>query len=102
MRSWGCSTRTPMAKGFWRMATPWPCSISKVSRALWPGASTRASQGISSPLASTAARTRPAVSKRTSASLARNRYSAPRCWASLRISTAQRRMTSVPTWGFAR
>ncbi len=90
-----------MAKAFWRMATPWPWSISKVSRALWPGASTMASQGSSSPSSSTAAATAPSR-KRMSASRARNRYRAPRASASLRMSTEHLRMTSVPTWGRAR
>ena len=47
----GCSMRKPIENGLASMCTPRACSISKVSRALWPSASTTwsASQSCSPP-----------------------------------------------------
>ena len=95
--------RTPMAKGLASMATPWLCSQAKVSRALWPTASTTAVTGILPPSASTTARTArlPGSSSRA---LTRqpNATSPPR--ASMRERSPRTTVANlnVPIWGRCR
>ena len=57
--------RKPIENGFGSMATPWSSSVRKVSRALWPTASTTWSVRISSPLASRTPRSRPSLEQET-------------------------------------
>ena len=93
--------RTPTAKGLAAMGTPAPYSIRKVSRAEWPGASTRASQGSSSrppgPVSVTPV-SRPSDTRRPS-SWVRKRTSQPRAISSRRRAATTRRSRSVPMWG---
>ena len=89
-----------MAKGFGSMGTPWECRVSKVSRALWPMASTALSQGMLSPLSSfTPERASP--SSKNSVTRLQKRTSPPKAMIFfLRLWTTSS-STSVPTWGLA-
>ena len=103
MSRWRCSMRTPTAKGLGSIGTPRFCSISNVSRALWPGASTTCFVGsVYSP---SGALTRSAVTLplfcSISTTLWENRTSPPRSMISRRRFCSTTYNLSVPTWGLA-
>ena len=95
--------RTPTAKGFCSIRTPAVWSISKVSRALWPRASTAcragSTYGPSGPVTSSPSR----APSRTRSPVTRwpNRTWAPRSSSCRRRFTRVTWSISVPTWGLA-
>ena len=88
--------RTPMAKGFGSMGTPEASSISKVSRALCPMASTARSQGMTVPSAIFSPVRRP-FSVHRPVTCVLNRTSPPREMMRLRRFCTTVSNTSVPT-----
>ncbi|MNT43011.1 hypothetical protein D3C72_1794620 [compost metagenome] len=98
----GCSTRKPIENGFASMYTPRRCSISKVSRALWPMASTTWLLAMVSPLSSTTPRTWPPSlpgSMSRSTTLLLKRYSPPSRSIFARISSTILTRRKVPMCG---
>ena len=96
--------RKPIENGLASIVTPRSCSIAKVSRALWPSASTTwpasISQRVPSAPAVTTPRTRPA-SMRTSTSRVPKRTSPPSRWISVRIFSTTPTRRNVPMCGLA-
>ena len=89
----------PTAKFFWIMGMPWANSLSKVSRALCPGARTAVCVSISPLSVSTPVRTPCSVRKpRQQVS---KRISPPASRISARRRGRIRSSLSEPTWGFA-
>ena len=97
--------RSPIAKGFASMNTPRSYSIAKVSRALWPSASTTGPAGSSSPvgcsaLATVTPRSWP-DSMRRSISFCSKRTSPPSDSISARIFSTMLTSRNVPMCGLA-
>ena len=86
------------------MGTPVPSSISKVSRALWPVASTSDEHSCTystPPETTRAPLTAPLSSSTSPLSFEPKRTSPPSDIISSRMLFTTRLSTSVPTWGFA-
>ena len=90
--------RKPTEKGLGSMNTPRACSIAKVSRALWPSASTTWSARICSPEASVTPRIAPA-SIATSVTGARKHTSPPSDTICARIFSIIETSRKVPMCG---
>ena len=98
MTAWSCSIRTPIANGFAVISTLRLCSISYVSRALWPTPESTTVVSIrSSPLTSTPMMRSFSINK--SVTLAPNLTSPPHSIMRSRIAFTMVRNLSVPTWG---
>ncbi|MNV33126.1 hypothetical protein D3C71_1244860 [compost metagenome] len=100
MRDCGCSMRNPIENGLASMKTPWSCSIWKVSRALWPTASTTWSASMCSPLASVTPVTRP-FSRCSVSTLLEKRTSPPSLVMVSRMTSTMPTRRKVPMCGLA-
>ena len=92
--------RKPIENGLASMNTPRSCNTAKVSRALWPSASTTWSAVICSPLASVTPRMSPA-SICTSVTRCSKRTSPPSAMISARIFSTTPTSLKVPMCGLA-
>ncbi|MNT50238.1 hypothetical protein D3C72_1871510 [compost metagenome] len=93
-----------MENGLASMYTPRACSISKVSRALWPSAITTWSDSSCSPFSSTTPRSwrcSPSPSSRTSVTLCSKRISPPSSMMVARIFSTIVTSLKVPMCGLA-